>query len=66
MTEVFKCRKLGTKCCASKSLIREALGQKDDSNLNVITQPSSINLSTAVTTVTDSTSTSGNKAIIIK
>lgn len=29
MTEIFKCRKVGTKCCAPKSLIREALGQKD-------------------------------------
>lgn len=30
MTEVFKCRKMGTKCCAPKSLIRETLGQKDE------------------------------------
>lgn len=30
MTEIFKCRKAGTKCCAPKSLIREALGQKDN------------------------------------
>lgn len=30
MTEVFKCRKAGTKCCAPKSLIREALGQKPE------------------------------------
>lgn len=29
MTELFKCRKAGTKCCASKSLIKKALGQKD-------------------------------------
>lgn len=31
MTEIFKCRKAGTKCCAPKSMIKEALGQKDDS-----------------------------------
>lgn len=30
MTEVFKCRKSGTKCCAPKSLIKETIGQKDD------------------------------------
>lgn len=29
MTEIFKCRKAGTKCCAPKSLIKEALGHKD-------------------------------------
>lgn len=29
MTEIFKCRKAGTKCCAPKSLIREALGHID-------------------------------------
>lgn len=29
MTEIFKCRKAGTKCCAPKSSIREALGQQD-------------------------------------
>ncbi|RZC36844.1 serine proteinase stubble, partial [Asbolus verrucosus] len=31
MTELFKCRKSGTKCCARKSLIKEALGQKEES-----------------------------------
>ncbi|XP_028145713.2 protein masquerade [Diabrotica virgifera virgifera] len=30
MTEIFKCKKAGTKCCAPKSLIKDALGQKDD------------------------------------
>ncbi|KAL1493118.1 hypothetical protein ABEB36_011241 [Hypothenemus hampei] len=30
MTEIFKCRKAGTKCCAPKSLIKEALGQKEE------------------------------------
>lgn len=30
MTEVFKCKKLGTKCCAPKSLIKEAVEVKDD------------------------------------
>lgn len=30
MTEIFKCRKVGTKCCAPKSLIREILGEKDN------------------------------------
>lgn len=29
MTELFKCRKSGTKCCAPKSMIRE-VSQKDD------------------------------------
>lgn len=35
MTEIFKCRKPGTKCCAPKSLIREALGQKPE-NISII------------------------------
>lgn len=30
MTEIFKCRKIGTKCCAPKSIIREALGEKEN------------------------------------
>lgn len=30
MTEVFKCKKFGTKCCAPKTLIKEALGQKEE------------------------------------
>lgn len=30
MTEIFKCTKAGTKCCAPKSMIKEALGQKED------------------------------------
>lgn len=30
MTEVFKCKKSGTKCCAPKSLIKEVLGQSDE------------------------------------
>ncbi|XP_076261682.1 trypsin-like serine protease domain-containing protein masquerade [Rhynchophorus ferrugineus] len=30
LTDVFKCKKPGLKCCAPKSLIKEALGQKDD------------------------------------
>ena len=46
MTEMFKCRKSGTKCCAPKSLIKEALGQKENSS-NLSTQPS-IDHTTAV------------------
>jgi hypothetical protein len=38
MTELFKCRKSGTKCCAPKSLIKEALGQKEESTHKVSTQ----------------------------
>lgn len=30
MTDIFKCRKSGTKCCAQKSAIREAIGHKGD------------------------------------
>lgn len=30
MTELFKCRKSGTKCCAPKSMIREVMGFKED------------------------------------
>lgn len=35
MTELFKCRKAGTKCCAPKTLIREALGQKPE-NVSIV------------------------------
>lgn len=28
MTELFKCRKSGTQCCAPKSMIREVIEQK--------------------------------------
>ncbi|XP_968416.3 protein masquerade [Tribolium castaneum] len=40
MTELFKCRKSGTKCCAPKSLIKEALGQKEESTHKESTQVS--------------------------
>lgn len=40
MTELFKCRKSGTKCCAPKSLIKEALGQKEESSHKESTQVS--------------------------
>ncbi|KAJ8923868.1 hypothetical protein NQ315_010450 [Exocentrus adspersus] len=32
MTEIFKCKKAGTKCCAPKSLIKEALGQVEETH----------------------------------
>lgn len=31
MTELFKCRKPGNKCCAPKSMIREVMGFKEES-----------------------------------
>jgi len=41
MTEIFKCRKAGTKCCAPKSLIKEAaLGQIDEMHTKYTTTPS--------------------------
>ncbi|XP_063928844.1 protein masquerade isoform X2 [Zophobas morio] len=55
MTEMFKCRKSGTKCCAPKSLIKEALGQKENSS-NLSTQPS-IDHTTAVVPDTSQKST---------
>lgn len=39
MTELFKCRKSGTKCCAPKSLIKEALGQKDETPYSSTVSP---------------------------
>ncbi|KAJ8955423.1 hypothetical protein NQ318_003521 [Aromia moschata] len=59
MTEIFKCRKAGTKCCAPKSLIKEALGSKEEvpakeSTIQSIsipyTTPSSVTLTPAPTT----------------
>ncbi|XP_056646484.1 protein masquerade [Diorhabda sublineata] len=34
MTEIFKCKKGGTKCCAPKSLIKDVLSQKDDTSVD--------------------------------
>jgi len=42
MTDVFKCRKAGTKCCAPKSQIREVIGQKEEDIVNRNTTPSSL------------------------
>lgn len=52
MTEIFKCRKSGTKCCAPKSLIREALGHKE---IDKIHQESTIQepISTIMSTTTN-------------
>lgn len=51
MTEIFKCRKSGTKCCAPKSLIREALGHN---GIDKIHQESTIQepISTMISTTT--------------
>ncbi|KAF5281334.1 hypothetical protein FQR65_LT02965 [Abscondita terminalis] len=59
MTEVFKCRKPATKCCASKSLIREALGNKDSdsSQASQSTLQPNLVLTTAASTIPDSTPT---------
>ncbi|KAK4871943.1 hypothetical protein RN001_016067 [Aquatica leii] len=59
MTEVFKCRKPATKCCAPKSLIREALGHKDSdsSQASQSTLQPNLVLTTAASTVADSVST---------
>lgn len=48
MTELFKCRKSGTKCCAPKYLIREASGYKEDES----TKTESSNSHTSETTTT--------------
>ncbi|KAJ8927242.1 hypothetical protein NQ314_020322 [Rhamnusium bicolor] len=59
MTEIFKCRKAGTKCCAPKSQIKEALKQNEESPVNEstvqsmsvsFTTPSSVSLTQAPTT----------------
>ncbi|KAG5880629.1 hypothetical protein JTB14_022570 [Gonioctena quinquepunctata] len=59
MTEIFKCRKAGTKCCAPKSLIKEALGQSEEAppkestihSMSVpYTTPSSVTLTQSPTT----------------
>ncbi|CAH1120964.1 unnamed protein product [Ceutorhynchus assimilis] len=58
MTEIFKCRKSGTKCCAPKSSIKEALGQKDEAppkdntTTNPLTAPFSVQ-SVTIPTTTD-------------
>ncbi|KAJ8983511.1 hypothetical protein NQ317_012002, partial [Molorchus minor] len=47
MTEIFKCRKVGTKCCAPKTMIKEALGIKEDAPVKDSTvQPISISFTT--------------------
>ncbi|XP_060537033.1 protein masquerade isoform X2 [Cylas formicarius] len=57
MTEIFKCRKAGTKCCAPKSLIKEAVGQKDEPNINDIPTTPSITGPFTVQSVTTPTTT---------
>ncbi|KAL3290114.1 hypothetical protein HHI36_023481 [Cryptolaemus montrouzieri] len=46
MTDVFKCRKSGTKCCAPKSLIKEAATGKDEIAEKDSTVPPSVSYST--------------------
>lgn len=47
MTGLFKCRKSGTKCCAPKSVIREAAGYKEDEPTNTKTESTTVETSTA-------------------
>ena len=37
MTDVFKCRNVGTKCCSPKSLIRDMMGHKEQTTLKPTT-----------------------------
>lgn len=46
MTDVFKCRKSGTKCCAPKSLIKEAISGKDEATEKESTVPPKISYTT--------------------
>nr|CAH7759391.1 unnamed protein product [Callosobruchus chinensis] len=65
MTEIFKCKKAATKCCAPKSMIKEALGQKDDfpAKESTIT-PISIQYTTLSTvTLTPSPTTESTKPL---
>lgn len=42
MTDIFKCRKAGTKCCAQKSAIRMTLGHNDE---DAVSKPTPIQTS---------------------
>ncbi|CAG9855141.1 unnamed protein product [Phyllotreta striolata] len=65
MTEIFKCRKSGTKCCAPKSLIKEALGQKDDSPPKDSTQQSlSVQYTTTSPVTLTQTSTTETSRVV--
>ncbi|KAK5639600.1 hypothetical protein RI129_012092 [Pyrocoelia pectoralis] len=61
MTEIFKCRKSTMKCCAPKSLIREALEHKhsDSSQTSQIitSQPNNVVLTTIAPTIAELSST---------
>lgn len=46
MTDVFKCRKSGTKCCAPKSLIKEAISGKDEPTEKESTVPPKLSYTT--------------------
>ncbi|CAH1979410.1 unnamed protein product [Acanthoscelides obtectus] len=65
MTEIFKCKKAATKCCAPKSMIKEALGQKEDYPLKESTiPPISIQYTTPSTvTLTPSPTTEAPKPL---
>ncbi|XP_066158472.1 protein masquerade [Euwallacea fornicatus] len=65
MTEIFKCKKAGTKCCAPKSLIKEtALGQIDDMHVKYTTTPSPGSVSFTLQPITMQTTTEVAKPIV--
>lgn len=52
MTEIFKCRKMGTKCCAPKYLIREAIGgNKDVTGITNLTNGTIVDMVNSTTSV---------------
>uniref|UniRef100_A0AAR5PVP1 Peptidase S1 domain-containing protein n=1 Tax=Dendroctonus ponderosae TaxID=77166 RepID=A0AAR5PVP1_DENPD len=63
MTELFKCRKTGTKCCASKSLIKEALGQKDENSVQDSTTTSPRPIAFTVQPITAASTTDISKSV---
>lgn len=52
MTDVFKCRKSGTKCCAPKSLIKETISGKDEVTEKETTEAPKINYATEKPVIT--------------
>ncbi|XP_018332296.1 protein masquerade [Agrilus planipennis] len=59
MTDIFKCKKFGHKCCAPKSIIREMLDLKGESSFEghptSTVLPSSVGLTTPFLTTTEAT-----------
>lgn len=62
MTDIFKCRKSGTKCCAPKSSIREAMDHENEKVGQDSTMQDNTSLASATPALTVTEFSSAGKA----